>query len=64
MKESTQVCYERVATIMPTYFEGNQEPYKKVAKAIYNNREIAFFYNKEELHRFQEKYKNVEITYE
>ena len=49
---------------MPTYFEGNQEPFKKVAKAIYNNREVAFFYDKEELHRFQEKYKNAEITYE
>ncbi|MEK4533077.1 AbaSI family restriction endonuclease [Solibacillus sp. FSL K6-1554] len=62
--ELGKVCYERLSTIMPMYFEGNQEPYKKVAKAIYNHREIAFFYDKEELDRFQEKYKNAEITYE
>ncbi|MBD8036733.1 phosphoribosylaminoimidazole carboxylase [Solibacillus sp. A46] len=62
--ELGKVCYDRISTTMPTYFASDQVAYVKVAKAIENNREIAFFYDKEELERFQERYKDADITYE
>ena len=49
---------------MPTYYSLTDEQPEIIAKAIYNNKEVAFFYSEYELQHLQEKYKDLIEIYE
>ena len=49
---------------MPTYYPLTDEQPEIIAKAIHNNKEVAFFYSEYELQHLQEKYKDLMVVYE